>query len=93
MTVKYSANREQGVHDYNVDLVEDNITASVNGEDMQIYCRNTCGWDNFTTVTVNVELKQGENTIVLYNDGSNKFNSTETYAPHISDISIYRTQG
>lgn len=93
MTVKYSANREQGVHDYNVDLVEDNITASVNGEDMQIYCRNTCGWDNFTTVTVNVELRQGENTIVLYNDGSNKFNSTETYAPHISDISIYRTQG
>lgn len=93
MTLKYSANREQGVHDYNVDLVEDNITLSVNGSVSQLYCRNTCSWDNFTTVTVNVELTEGKNTIVLYNDGSNKFNSTETYAPHISDIAIYRVQG
>lgn len=93
MTVSYSANREQGVHDYNVDLVEDNITLSVNGAVTQLYCRNTCGWDNFTTTTANIQLKQGKNTVVLYNDGSNKFNSTDTYAPHIADIAIYRTQG
>lgn len=93
MTVTYSANREQGVHDYNVDLVEDYITVSVNGMDTQLYCRNTCGWDNFTTVTVNIELAEGENTLLLYNDGSNPFNGTETYAPHISDITINRAQG
>lgn len=93
MTVTYSANREQGVHDYNVDLVEDYITVSVNGMDTQLYCRNTCAWDNFTTVTVNIELAEGENTLLLYNDGSNPFNGTETYAPHISDITINRAQG
>lgn len=93
MTVTYSANREQGVHDYNVDLVEDYITVSVNGMETQFYCRNTCGWDNFTTVTVNIELAEGENTLLLYNDGSNPFNGTETYAPHISNITINRAQG
>lgn len=93
MTVSYSANREQGVHAYNVDLVEDYITLSVNGSETQVYCRNTCSWDNFTTVTVNIELSQGGNTIALFNDGSNKFNNTESFAPHISDITVNSAQG
>lgn len=92
MTVTYSANREQGVHDYNVDLVEDYITLSVNGAVSQLYCRNTCSNDNFTTVTVNVALQAGENTLILYNDGSNQFNAAESFAPNISGISINRTQ-
>ncbi len=92
MTLLYSANREQGVHDYNIDLVEDYITLSVNGDESEIYCRNTCSNDNFTTVTVNIELNEGENTVLLYNDGSNKFNGTETYAPNISDITINKTE-
>lgn len=92
LTVEYSANREQGVHDYNVDLVEDYITVSVNGAESELYCRNTCSNDNFTTVTENIELKEGENILTLYNDGSNPFNATETYAPNISDITINKTQ-
>lgn len=92
MTVQYSANREQGVHDYNIDLVEDYITVSVNGSAFELYCRNTCSNDNFTTVTVNVELNEGENTLLLSNDGSNKFNGGETYAPNISDITVNKTQ-
>lgn len=92
MTVQYSANHEQGVHDYNVDLVEDYITVSLNGSETELYCRNTCSKDQFTTVTVNVELKAGTNTLLLYNDGSNAFNGTETYAPDISGITINRTQ-
>ena len=92
MTVQYSANHEQGVHDYNVDLVEDYITVSLNGRETELYCRNTCSKDQFTTVTVNVELKAGTNTLLLYNDGSNAFNGTETYAPDISGITINRTQ-
>ena len=67
-------------------LVEDNITLSVNGAVSQLYCRNTCSADNFTTVTVNIELKEGENELLLYNDGSNSFNGTQTYAPDISEI-------
>lgn len=92
LTLLYSANREQGVHDYNVDLVEDNITLSVNGAVSQLYCRNTCSADNFTTVTVNIELKEGENELLLYNDGSNSFNGTQTYAPDISEITVNKPQ-
>ena len=38
--------------------------------------------------TFNVELNQGENVITLYNDGSNKFNNKDTYAPYISIITV-----
>ncbi len=93
MTITYSANGEQGVHDYNVDLVEDYISYSVNGGEVsELYCRNTYSNDNFTTVTVNIALEAGENTLVLYNDGSNLFNETESNAPNIAGISINVTQ-
>ena len=92
MTVLYSNNRENGVHDYNVDLVEDYITISANGNTRQLYCRNTLSWDTFTTVTANIYLEKGENVIILANDGSNRFNNNETFAPHIAEVTISETQ-
>lgn len=92
VTVTYSNNDENGVHDYNIDLVEDYITVDVNGTVQNIYCRNTCSWDTFTTVTFNIELQRGDNIITLYNDGSNKFNGNVSKAPHIAKIVISETQ-
>ena len=92
LTVLYSNNDENGVHSYNIDLVEDYITISVNGKTQQLYCRNTYSWDTFTTVTTNIELEEGENVITFYNDGANKFNNTVTHAPHISEVTISDTQ-
>lgn len=92
MTIRYSGNRENGVHAYNIDLVEDYITVSANKKMQQLYCRNTMSWDTFTTVTANIELKAGENDIILYNDGSNRFDNNESFAPHISEITISETQ-
>lgn len=93
MTILYANNDEQGVHDYNVDLVERFITISVNGSNQkELYCRNTYSWDTFETVTVNLELEQGENYITLFNDGFNQFDGRETFAPHISQITINDTQ-
>ena len=90
LTVLYSNNLENGVHDYNVDLVESYITISVDGfKQENLYCRNTYSNDNFTTVTTNIELKKGENIISFTNDGTNKFDSNETFAPNIAKISIY----
>ncbi len=90
ITFTYSNNRENGVHAYNVDLVEDFITVSVNDEKQQnIYCRNTYSHDSYTTVTANIELAEGENILTFSNDGANKFNSNPTFAPDIAKITIY----
>lgn len=93
MTIRYSNNEENGVHDYNVDLIEEFVTLSVNGEKQKnLYCRNTNSWDNFTTVTTNINLSAGENIITLYNDGANQFAGRETFAPHIAEITIHEIQ-
>lgn len=89
LTILYANNHEQGVHDYNVDLIEDYVTLSVNGSRYkQLYCRNTYSWDSFTTVSADIELKEGENRILLYNDGSNLFNGMQAYAPNIAAVVI-----
>lgn len=88
MTVAYANNDEGGVHSYNVDLIERYITVDVNGVKTNLWCRNTYSWDTVKTATLNVELDEGENTILLFNDGSNKFNNRDSYAPHIYSVSI-----
>ena len=89
LTIAYSNNRENGVHSYNVDLVEDFITISVNGEKSEnLYCRNTYSHDTYTTVTTNIDLNEGENILTFTNDGANKFNDGITYAPDIASILV-----
>lgn len=88
MTVFYSNNDEGGVHSYNVDLIERYITVSVNGKTEKLWCRNTYSWDTVKTVTMNIELEEGENTIIFANDGSVKFNGKDTYAPYIFSVSV-----
>lgn len=88
MTVAYSNNDEGGVHSYNVDLIERYVTVDVNGEKHNLWCRNTYSWDTVKTATLNVELDEGENTVIFTNDGSNKFNGRDSYAPHIYSVSI-----
>ena len=93
LTILYSNNRENGVHDYNVDLVEDYVTISVNGEKQQnLYCRNTYSNDTFTTVTTNIELTAGENTVTFTNDGANQFNGNETFVPNVSTVTVNPVQ-
>ena len=88
MTISYANNDEGGVHSYNVDLIERYITVNVNGDEQNLWCRNTYSWDTVKTVTMNVELNAGENEIVFTNNGSVKFNNRDTYAPHIYSVSI-----
>lgn len=92
LTMMYSNNLENGVHVYNVDLVEGYITISVNGEKQQnLYCRNTYSNDTFITVTTNIELSEGENEITLSNDGALLFDNNTAYAPNIAEITINNT--
>ncbi len=91
MTVLYSNNDEGGVHSYNVDLIERYITVTCNGKAENLWCRNTYSWDTFKTVTLDITLEEGENTIVFSNDGSENFVGRETFAPHISTVRINKT--
>ena len=92
LTITYSNNRENGVHSYNVDLVEDFVTISVNGAKSEnLYCRNTYSHDTYTTVTTNIDLEKGENILTFSNDGANSFNNGTTYAPDIAEITVNQT--
>ncbi len=88
VTLLYSNNDEGGVHDYNVDLIERYVTVSVGDSVQNVFCRNTYSWDTFKTVTFNVSLKKGENTIVFTNDGSVRFADNASFAPFISTVSV-----
>jgi hypothetical protein len=88
LTLSYSNNDEGGVHSYNVDLIERYITVDVNGTAQNLWCRNTYSWDTVKTVTMNIQLTEGENTITFTNDGSVKFNDRDSYAPYIFSVSI-----
>lgn len=87
ITFLYSNNEEGGVHDYNVDLVERYLTISVNGQKLgNTYFRSTYSEDTYKTKTILVSLQAGENSILLENDGSYKFNNKTTYAPDVGAV-------
>ena len=88
LTILYANNDEGGKHDYNVDLIERYVTITASGESQDVYCRNTYSWDTYKTVTCFVELKEGNNTIELTNSGNRKFDGADTFAPHISSITV-----
>ncbi len=87
-TLKYSNNDEGGVHSYNIDLIEDYVSILAGGKTVNLYCRNTNSWETYTTATAVIYLEAGENTITLYNDGSNLFNGNAANAPHIASVEI-----
>ena len=88
MTVLYSNNREGGLHDYNVDLIECYLTVGVNGESRNVWFRNTQSIENFKTVTANIVLNEGENTVTFTNNGESKFNNMTAYAPNVASVTI-----
>ncbi len=88
MTILYSNNDEGGLHSYNVDLIERYITVSNGKNTDKLWCRNTYSWDTVKTVTMNIELVEGENEIIFTNDGSFRFNGKTSYAPHIYSVTI-----
>lgn len=89
VTFLYSNNEEGGVHDYNVDLVERYVTIKVNGQSFgNTYFRSTYSTDTYKTKTILLPFEQGENSIVLLNDGSYQFNNKVTYAPDIGAVLI-----
>ena len=88
LTVLYANNSEGGVHDYNVDLIERYMTVTVGNESKDIFTRNTCSRFTYRTMTFNLSLKEGDNTITLSNSGNYIFNNKEAFAPQIAEITV-----
>ncbi|MBQ6266177.1 MAG: carbohydrate-binding protein [Clostridia bacterium] len=90
LTVAYANNAERGVHSYNVDLIEQYLTVTVNGDAQELWCRNTSSWQTVRTATCNVTLAQGENTVTFTNTGRHRFNGQPTEIPHVYGVTLRR---
>ena len=88
VTLNYANNLEGGYHAYNVDLIEALLTVSANGESQDIFCRNTYSLYTYKTLTFNLELNEGENTVTLSSSGNISFNGNETFAPRIESVTV-----
>ncbi|MBQ4365445.1 MAG: hypothetical protein II804_04180 [Clostridia bacterium] len=89
LVLTYASGRENGVHAYNIDLVEDFVTVKVNGEKTgNFYCRNTMSFTNWSTRTIPVTLQKGDNEITLTNDSENAFTGVG-FAPRIAQVACY----
>lgn len=84
----YSNNEEGGMHDYNVDLIEEYITLTANGTEYNLWCINTYSEMNFLTAVAYIDLKEGENTVKLSNSGYNSFNGRVSTSPDIASITV-----
>ena len=80
VTLNYANNLEGGYHAYNVDLIEALLTVSANGDSQDIFCRNTYSLYNYKTLTFNLKLNEGENTVRLSSSGNIRFNGNETFS-------------
>ena len=89
MTVAYANNAEGGVHSYNVDLIEQYLTVTVNcGAPQDLWCRNTSSWQTVKTATCNLTLTAGENVVTLTNDGLHRFNGQPAEIPHVYSVTL-----
>ena len=88
VTLLYANNSEGGVHDYNVDLIENYVTVTANGENKDVFTRNTYSRYTYKTTTFNLTLKEGDNKITLANSGNYIFHNMEAFAPQIAEISV-----
>ncbi|MEH7747307.1 hypothetical protein V7659_20055 [Neobacillus drentensis] len=71
LVVQYANGEYSGSHSYNNNVVERYAQISVNGGEAEtVYFKNTISWQQFATVTIDVNLKKGKNSIKFYNNNT-----------------------
>ncbi|WP_026684700.1 hypothetical protein [Heyndrickxia coagulans] len=71
LVIRYANGEYSGTHSYNNNVVERYAQISVNGGKPEtIYFKNTISWQQFNSVTVDVNLHKGKNSIKLYNNNT-----------------------
>ena len=69
-------------------LIEAYFTVTVNGSGRTLMCRSTYSNDTFSTVTLDLPLQAGENTLTLSNDGSVRFADQTPVSPLLQWIDL-----
>ncbi len=88
VTLTYANNAEGGYHAYNVDLIEQYFTVTVNGQSKNVWCRNTYSSENLSTATFGVQLAAGENVFTFTNDGTMRFNGRPNGTPELHTVTL-----
>jgi hypothetical protein len=96
LVVTYANGEYSGSHSYNNNVVERYAQISVNGAAPEtVYFKNTISWQQFATVTIDVNLQKGKNTIKFsnnntYNGGANPYggSNADGTAPFVDTIMV-----
>lgn len=79
LAIRYANGEYAGTHSYNNNVVERYAQVSVNGSSPKtVYFKNTISWQQYATLTIDVKLQKGKNTIKFsnnntYDGGSNPY--------------------
>ena len=93
VNIIYSQCQTDGIHAYNVKLVERYSSIIVNDVFFDtVYFANTYSNFNFSEKTIYVYLNSGNNTISFINNGDNVWNNLKPLLPNIAGIKIYDLQ-
>lgn len=90
VNIIYSQCQTNGIHAYNVKLVERYSSILVNDVFFDtVYFANTYSNFNFSEKTIYVYLNSGNNTISFINNGDDVWNNLKPLLPNIAGIKIY----
>ncbi|MBA4865825.1 cellulosome protein [Streptomyces sp. PSKA54] len=86
LVVQYSHNdRRDNGHAYNTDIMSRTADITVGGRTQTVTFKNTWSWDDYWTLGVPVELKEGSNSVT--------FGNASAWAPNIDRIQVAAVRG
>lgn len=104
MVIHHSSGELFGGHSYNAQLVDRYASFSVNGESAErLYFKNTYSSSNWRTTVLKVSLKEGDNTVKIFNDnyrsvkngtgstGNITYNTLTNFTPNFDKFEFYPT--
>ena len=64
------------------------MTVTVGNDTKDVFTRNTYSKYTYKTMTFNLSLKEGDNTVTVTNSGNYIFHNMEAFAPQIAEITV-----
>lgn len=80
LVVRYANNDREEGHAYNTDIISRKAEITVSGTTRQAVFKNTWGWDDYWTLGIPVDLRDGPNAI--------RFGNPSAWAPDIDRIEV-----
>jgi hypothetical protein len=96
LVITYANGEYSGSHSYNNNVVERYAQIAVNGAESEtVYFKNTISWQQYASVTIDVQLQQGMNAVKFFNNntydgGSNPYGGSNASgtAPFVDTVMV-----